>query len=456
MRYFLFFCRLLVGSLFIVSGLIKANDPLGFSFKLEEYFAEDALNMTFWSPYALALAILACTAEIVLGFAVLFGGRMKLATASLVALTIFFGWLTAFTGRCNDRQLTDDPMTYTVVVNGVEETREKHCVTDCGCFGDAMKGSVGRSLTPWESFTKDLVLFIFIVPITIASWRKPGIQWNTDAEDRVLLPGGLVLVAFFSWVFTWWGPLWFTGIGFALYLLIKRAMSGVKAEWATAAMATVLTLGFIAWCYNHLPVRDYRPYATGNDLLAMTRDARPPKNNIFLIYKNSVTGEQKEFTEQNYPWQDSTWVYVDRRLEEVDPGKPSQIQDFRLVDRDGNDQTPGILEEAGPVLLLITRSLSDASTDCIPAIKALTDEANKNGWYCFGATNSSFEEADQFKFDHQLMIDFLQCDETTLKTVNRSNPGMMMLQGGKVLGQWHCNDIPTFEEAKALVKEPEP
>ena len=81
MKYFLFFCRIVVGATFIVSGLVKANDPLGFSYKLEEYFAESALNLTFLEPAALFLAILACLAEVVLGFAVLVGGRMRLATA---------------------------------------------------------------------------------------------------------------------------------------------------------------------------------------------------------------------------------------------------------------------------------------------------------------------------------------------------------------------------------------
>ncbi|MFN9323920.1 MAG: MauE/DoxX family redox-associated membrane protein, partial [Flavobacteriales bacterium] len=210
MRALLLFSRIFVGSLFIVSGLIKANDPLGFSYKLEEYFAESALGLTGLEPYALTLAVLACLGEIVLGFALLFGGRMKLATVSLLVLTLFFGWLTAFTARCNDRQAAGNPMTFTISVNGVEQTQDMTCVTDCGCFGDAMKGSVGRSLTPWESFTKDAVLFVFLLPILFAAWRGNGIGWNTAAEDKVLLPGGLLFVAAWSWVFTWWGPVLFT------------------------------------------------------------------------------------------------------------------------------------------------------------------------------------------------------------------------------------------------------
>ena len=114
-----------------------------------------------------------------LGFAILVGGRMRLATTATLILTLFFGWLTAYTDQCNQRQKAGEKMTYTVVVNGKEEVRDKTCVTDCGCFGDAMKGSIGRSLTPRESFYKDLILFIFLLPVFIASWRKPGIAFNT-------------------------------------------------------------------------------------------------------------------------------------------------------------------------------------------------------------------------------------------------------------------------------------
>ena len=101
MRYFLILCRILVGATFIVSGLVKANDPLGFSYKLEEYFAESALNWPALEPWSLALAMLACLGEVVLGFAILVGGRMRLATTATLVLTLFFGWLTAYTDTCD-------------------------------------------------------------------------------------------------------------------------------------------------------------------------------------------------------------------------------------------------------------------------------------------------------------------------------------------------------------------
>lgn len=131
MRVLVLICRLIVGSLFIVSGLIKANDPLGFSYKLQEYFAESALNLPAFEPYALGLGILACLAEVVLGFAVLFGGRLRLAAVALFVLTVFFGWLTLYTATCDPHGM------YSEIVNGVAEERPVTCVTDCGCFGDA-------------------------------------------------------------------------------------------------------------------------------------------------------------------------------------------------------------------------------------------------------------------------------------------------------------------------------
>ena len=129
MRYVLYICRILVGSLFIVSGLIKANDTLGFSYKLKEYFEPDVLGwlLGFMEPVALPLAMFVCVGEIVLGVAVVLGGRMKLSAWFLLALILFFTWLTFYSAFFDK-------------------------VTDCGCFGDAIK------LTPWQSFSKDVVL----------------------------------------------------------------------------------------------------------------------------------------------------------------------------------------------------------------------------------------------------------------------------------------------------------
>lgn len=445
MRILLLLSRLIVGPLFIVSGLIKANDPLGFSYKLEEYFAESALNLEFLAPFALTLAVLACLAEIVLGFAVLFGGRMKLATTSLVILTLFFGWLTAYTATC------DPAGTYTVLVDGQEVTRSVTCVTDCGCFGDAMKGSVGRSLTPWESFGKDAILFVFILPLFIASFRKPGIQWNSTADDLVLLPFGLALVAVWSWIFTWWGPVWFTLVGYAGYLIIKRILQGPKAEWAAAGWASLITLAFAWWCVAHLPVRDYRPYAIGKNIAEQKLEAKPPVQQIFMLYKHKPTGEVKEYDASGaYPWDDADYEYVDRRIVELEAGIESQVQDFLLTDIDGYDITADVLAEPSPVLLIATYNVEKTSTANIAAIRTLAEAAFAKGWYVYGVSASPFTAIEEFRHhpDHQLPFDYVQCDEKTIKTAVRANPGILLLKEGTVMGKWHANDTPTVEEVQ--------
>lgn len=444
MKYFLYFCRILVGATFIVSGLVKANDPLGFSYKLDEYFAESALDLVFLEPFALALAILACLGEVVLGFAVLVGGRMKLATWAILLLTLFFGWLTAYTATC------DPQGKYESIEQGVKVMKDVTCVTDCGCFGDAMKGSLGRSLTPWESFSKDLILLVFVLPVFFVSvFRKPGIGFNSAKDDMVLLPGGLLLVALWCWVFGWSFFLWFTVVGFAGYLGIKRAVQGVKAEWVTAAWITLLSAAFIYYCYAHLPMKDYRAYAVGKSIPEQQKMGKPPVQDIFVSYKNKLTGEEKEFDSKGkYPWDDSTWVYVDRRIVEKERGIPSPVQDFRLTDKDGSDVTASILEEPTPVLLVVVKTIDQANNACMPAIKAVTDEAYKAGWYIYGATASSLEQAEALRHDQQLAFDFVTCDEVTLKTMIRSNPGVVLLKAGVIKGQWHCNDVPTLEELK--------
>lgn len=449
MRALVLFCRLIVGSLFIVSGLIKANDPLGFSYKLEEYFAESALNLPGFAPFALALAILACLAEVVLGFAVLFGGRLKLASIALFVLTVFFGWLTLYTATC------DPHGTYNVVVNGVSEERSVTCVTDCGCFGDAMKGSVGRSLTPWESFYKDAILFVLLLPILFTALRCKESLWNSKADDMILLPGGLLLVAVWSWIFTWWGPVWFTLVGFLGYAILKRRVPGVKAEWATAGWIAVITFAFTWWCYSHLPVRDYRPYAEGRSISEQKAEAKPPVNRVFLSYRNTLTGEVKEYdTSGPYPWNDSTYVMVENsnRVVEVEPGVESQVQDFRLTDSEGYELTNDILGEANPVLLVLCYNVKKTDTGNMPAIARLAADAEAAGWTVYGMSANGWDDINQFKHEHQLAIAFTQGDEKVIKTMARANPGLLLLKQGRVVGIWNGNQAPTLEEAKERVR----
>ena len=124
--------RVFVGLLFIISGLIKLNDPLGFSFKLDEYFSPAVFNLDFLSVFSLPLAVFLVILEVLLGVALLIGIWRRFVVFNLLGLITFFTFLTFYSAYYNK-------------------------VTDCGCFGDAIK------LTPWESFTKDVILLVAIL-----------------------------------------------------------------------------------------------------------------------------------------------------------------------------------------------------------------------------------------------------------------------------------------------------
>lgn len=439
MKILLYISRILVGSLFIVSGLVKANDPLGFSYKLEEYFAESALNLPFLEPYALLLGTIACIAEIVLGFAVIFGGKMKLASWSLLILTLFFGWLTYYTATC------DPQGTYTIMENGQEVVKSVTCVTDCGCFGDALKGSLGRSLTPWESFSKDMILLLFIIPIFI---KRASIKVNEGKEEILMFVLSLGMVAFLSWVFAWIFPTIFYLVGYAGYFLIKKILSENKSEWTAAAFVTLLSIGFSYYCYANLPIRDYRPFAVGKSIpeqMAIPEGAKRDKYDVVLTYKNTKTGEVKDFKSDNYPWNDTiTWVWVNTQSVLVEKGYEAPIHDFQITDVDGNDYTEDILAEPY-IFLLISYDINKADKDIQAKVNEFQAKANTAGYYMYGVSASSADDVQKFKHETQSMVDYYQADATTLKTIVRSNPGLVLLKEGTVLGLWHFNNFPDFE-----------
>ena len=132
MKFIVQIFRILVGALFIFSGAVKVVDPIGSQYKFEEYFSASVLDLEFLIPYALPFAIILIVVEITLGAALLVGWKSKFTVRSLLATIIFFSFLTWYSAYYNK-------------------------VTDCGCFGDAIK------LTPWQSFYKDVILTIAIL-----------------------------------------------------------------------------------------------------------------------------------------------------------------------------------------------------------------------------------------------------------------------------------------------------
>jgi uncharacterized membrane protein YphA (DoxX/SURF4 family) len=367
--------RVLVGGLFIVSGLIKANDPLGFSYKLEEYFEDGALafrikewfgapgfSLEWLIPFALWLSVIICIAEIVLGVLVLIGGKVKTVSWLLVLMMLFFTFLTWHTANCDSNKKFVDRDTYELkseiatikmeeaktnkeikIVsksNGelvVDEMKQPQCVSDCGCFGDAMKGSIGRSLTPKESLLKDIVLLYLVVWIFISQRR---IVPNTAKDNAYIVPISLVFVTFFSFIFGWYFPLIFSIVAILGALWILRAGGKYLGNhWGSALVVTVLCTIMTTYVLRYEPIKDYRPYSVGSDLKAKMNDGVEGKYLNMLVYKNIKNGETKEFDGSSQAYINSkiwektdTWKYDTMVTKEIIPTKlPSITQQFNPI-----------------------------------------------------------------------------------------------------------------------------
>src|SRR5690606_8373758 len=253
------FSRLFVGILFIISGLIKLNDPVGFSFKLEDYFAPDVLNLPFLTPLALAIAVFVVIFEVVLGIMLLLGYKKKFTLWSLFLMIVFFTFLTFYSAYFNK-------------------------VTDCGCFGDAVK------LTPWQSFTKDVVLLVFIL---------------------VLFAG-------------------------------KRFINTVLSNKTNTVLtgASLVLCGFMGyWVLNHLPLKDFRAYKVGTNIkkaMEIPEGAAKSEYEMTFIYK--VNGENKEFGINDLANLPEGAEFVDRKEKLIKEGFTPAIQNFS-ISKDNEDFT---------------------------------------------------------------------------------------------------------------------
>ena len=156
----LWVCRIIVGGLFIFSGLIKINDPLGFSYKLEEYF--DVLHLGFLNSLSLLIAVSLCVLEIIFGFALLIGARMVKVAWGMLLLVVFFGFLTFYSAYFN-------------------------VVQTCGCFGDAIP------LTPWQSFSKDMFLLVLVL-VVFLNRRTIFPIYNPKTSDKLLIIASSVAI----------------------------------------------------------------------------------------------------------------------------------------------------------------------------------------------------------------------------------------------------------------------
>ncbi len=486
MKILTYIARIFLGSLFIVSGLIKANDTLGFSYKLEEYFEDGALayrirdwfgwdtfSLEFLVEYALLIAVVMCVAEIVLGFSVLFGTKVKTTLYSLIILTTMFFFLTLHTATCdpdgsyNDLTVVKKNTPEYTQLKGRMQGDEKikvikeddkeavfqeempvQCVSDCGCFGDAMKGSLGRSMTPWESWSKDVILMIFIIPIFF--YRKK-IKINTAKEDLLIFITSIIFTLFLSWVFNWYFPLVFFSVGYIGFYASKRLLFNSALKWIPMVWALTISLTFIYYTLNHLPIKDYRPYAIGKNIpeqKVLPKDAKQDVFENIFYYKNKTTEKVEEFNEKNYPWDDSNYVFVDRKTELISAGDKALTTDFSIMADDGNDYSQDYFDEESYVFMYIAYDINKADEASIKKFNTFVSRSNMDGNIVIGLTSSTYNDVEDFKLKNQLMLDFYTCDAVTLKTIIRANPGVILMKKGTILGKWNANELPDYETVK--------
>lgn len=380
MKHLTHLIRFLVGALFIFSGLVKLNDPMGLSFKLHDYFAPDVLNMEWLNPFTLQLALFVIILEVLLGVALLLGYQKKGTLLLLSGMIVFFTFLTFYSAYFNK-------------------------VTDCGCFGDAIP------LTPWQSFYKDVILSLAILILWLGQRHIQRLSQKRWVEGTLLL----CLVA--------------------CSLLANSVL-------------------------QHLPFKDFRPYAVGKSIKegmmsAEERGLDPTEYGTIYTLKNDQTGElqvvdSKAYIEDEW-WKRSEWVIQDELTEQklIKKGYEPPIHDFEFM-IDDEDRTEAYLS-APSVLFIVSRKLETANADALGAIGELGLECAANGIQVIAGSASSEETIAEYRSNHQWGFPVAMMDETTLKTVVRSNPGVLLLQEGKVVGKWAHVDLPDVDELLNLL-----
>ncbi|MDX1471320.1 MAG: DoxX family protein [Flavobacteriaceae bacterium] len=351
--------RIIVGVLFIFSGLIKLNDPLGFSYKLVEYFEEGVLNLPFLIPYALMIAVIVVIFEVLLGVFLLIGYKVKFTVWSLLAMIIFFTFLTFYSAYF-----------------------EK--VKDCGCFGDAIP------LTPWESFYKDLILLVLIVILVV------GAKYINPIMTKL----GRTIVALLSFI---------ACLSFGYYVLM------------------------------HLPAIDFRAYHIGANIKEkMSVPDNAPKAIIDYHWKYLVDGEEKVFTTRGQaPNVDGELLGVE--TDEIRPPYIPPIQDFS-IEKDGEDFTEQFLNEP-KLVMVVMYNLDNIEAEGMYKLSELESLAKSKGYEIIGLSASGEAQAFLVKEKYNLGFDFYLCDEKALKTIVRSNPGVLVLHNGTIMDKEHWNDL---------------
>ncbi len=276
-------------------------------------------------------------------------------------------------------------------------------VSDCGCFGDAL------ILTNWETFGKNVIILAFTLVIFI--YRKQ-------------------------------------------YPEIRSAM----VEWSVIVAFFLGSVFLSLYCYNNLPLLDFRPYSVGTnipDAMTIPEDAPQAVYETKLYYKNLETGEVEDFSMDNFPRDTTKWEFEDASTELVSEGYEPPIHDFNIMAPNGNEITEDILSFKGYSFILVSYDATTADAEALQEANAFFKLAQALPDVQFHAVSSTLrEDLDSLRAEYDLMYDFSQADEITLKTIVRSNPGLFLIKNGTITGKWHYRNFPDrnyFPELESLI-----
>lgn len=355
-------CRFLLAALFIFSGFVKAVDPLGSFYKIQDYLT--AFGMLSWFPtyLPLFLAIILSAVEFGVGIFLFFGIRRKIASTLALLLMGVMTPLTLYLALANP-------------------------VSDCGCFGDAWV------LTNWQTFGKNILLLIAAISV-FKGWKQ--------------------IIRFIT----------------------------MKMEWMVSMYTFLFVFVLSFYCLENLPILDFRPYKTGVNIksaMEVPEGAKPSEfESRFILEKN---GKRQEFTLDNYP--DSTWTFVETRTLLKEKGYEPPIHDFSMMSMEtGEDITDSVLLDKGYTFLLVAHRVEEADDSGIDLINEIYDYSVEHGYGFYALTSSPDDEIELWREKTGAEYPFCQMDDITLKTIIRSNPGLLLIKDGTILNKWSDNQLP--------------
>ena len=359
-------CRIIVAVTFIFSGFVKAIDPIGTQYKLQDYLGAIGMAGILPNWTLLAVAVFLAAIEFCIGIFLLFAIQRRLISKLTVAFMAFMTMVTVWI-------VVADP------------------VKDCGCFGDALH------LTNTETLIKNIVLLV----CSLAIMYRPLAMFRFVSKSN-------------QWIVTNYT---------IVFILVSSGLS-----------------------LYYLPIFDFRPYHIGVNIprgMEIPKGAKLPQfKTTFIMEKN---GQRKEFTLDNYP--DASWKFIDSKTVQTSEGYIPPIHDFSITDnKTGLDLTNSVLSRKGYTFLLIAPHLETADDSNFGDIDRLYEYAQSYDipFYCLTASTTKAIKrwVDLTGAEYPFCI----TDEAVLKTIIRSNPGLLLLKDGTIINKWSHNNLPN--EAK--------